>query len=121
MSYERKAVIADLIAGTLRPAEIAIKHGINVANVYTIKAVAKRSGIMNSRGEKSPELRISDESSVFTPEIRERIKDMRDEDLTTTEICQRLGLLYDQVAKVMNRNSSNHVYKLGKRSVKRVD
>lgn len=121
LNYDKEAVIQDLAAGVLSAGDIAIKYGISTGNVYTIRAVAKRKGILNSRGLKTTKMREEDEASVFNPEIRERIKDMRDQDLTTTEICKALNLLYEDVAKVMSRQSSKYGESLWKNLGQPVD
>lgn len=121
LNYDKEAVIQDLAAGVLSAGDIAIKYGISTGNVYTIRAVAKRKGILNSRGLKTTKMREEDEASVFNPEIRERIKDMRDQNLTTTEICKALNLLYEDVAKVMSRQSSKYGESLWKNLGQPVD
>lgn len=107
-SYDKQAVINDIAENKLRPEDIAIKHGITVGNVYSIKSIAKRKGILNSRGYKTVTERMREEQSVLTQELRDRIKALREEDLTTTEITGILngeGLPIDRcdVEKVMAR------------------
>lgn len=116
-------MIIDLAEKNLKPAAIAEKYGITIGNVYTIRSAARRAGIINSRGYKSIGERVKDESSVFTPELRERIKDMRDEELTSTEISLKLmsegiDAPLDMVHMVMARGASDLAVggtKLGKR------
>lgn len=120
--YDKQAVIADLTQKKLKPEEIGRKHGISTASVYTIRSAAKRAGLINSRGEKSIGERVKDESSVFTPALRERIKDMRENDLTSTEISLKLisegiDAPLQKVIMVMARGASDaaHSAKLGKK------
>lgn len=110
--YDKDAVIQDLAKRDLRPAQIAEKYGIAVGNVYTIRSAARRAGIINSRGEKSIGERVRNENSVFTPALRERIKRMREEELTSTEISQKLtaegiDAPYSKVCLVMARAASD--------------
>lgn len=74
----------------MKPADVAEKHGLTVGNVYAIKGAAQRAGIINSRGDKSIGERMKDENGVFTPALRERIKDLREKELTSTEISTLL-------------------------------
>lgn len=111
--YNKQDVINDLTEKKLTPQEIAEKHGISVGNVYTIKAVAVKSGAINSRGTKSIQERLRDEETVFTPEMREHIKDLREDAMTTSEITNLLKAsgteaTFDDVAKVMSRSSSDY-------------
>lgn len=114
--YDKDAVILDLAKKELKPDAIAEKYGITIGNVYKIRSAACKAGIiMNSRGEKSIGERVRDENSVFTPELRERIKDMREEDLTSTEISLKLisegiDASLAQVQMVMARGASNHAH-----------
>lgn len=110
--YDKDAVIADLAAKVLKPAQIADKHGLTIGNLYAIKGAAQRAGIINSRGMKSIAERLKDESAVFTPALRERIKIMREADLTSTEISRALELEgitapIADVQKVMARGASD--------------
>jgi transposase len=113
--YDKQAVIADIAEQKLTPSEIADKYGITVGNVYTIKSAARR-GRTNTLSA-----RLKEEARVFTPEIREYIKDLREKDLTTTEIVRKLarkGLSasFDDVLKVMSRPAIEAAqHKLGKR------
>lgn len=129
--YDKQAVLNDIAENKLRPEEIAEKHGITVGNLYNIKAVAKRRGILNSRGLKTIDGRLEDEASVFTPEIRERIKDLRDHPnaYTSTEISKLLNAegihaTPEDVMKVMARGAnkySEHRPGSGKARVQLVD
>lgn len=108
--YDKQAVITDIAEKKLSPSEIADKYGISIGNVYTIKAASIRAGLINSRGYKSIHQRVKDEKAVFTPAIRERIKNMRDKDLTTTEIHAALakeipGVKREDIEKVMARGA----------------
>lgn len=109
-TYDKQAVINDIADQKISPAEISLKYGITTGNVYTIKAAAVRAGIINSRGYKTIDERMKDEKSVLTPKIRERIKNLRDEDMTTTEITiifNKEGMKVDRndVEKVMARGA----------------
>lgn len=109
--YEKQDVINDLAAAVLSPRDIAEKYNISLDNVYTIRSVAKRSGILNSRGYKTVPERLKDERAVFTPEIRSLIKDLRDLEYTSSEIVpilQRNGIECDRndVNKVMARGAT---------------
>lgn len=67
----------------------------------------------NHHGELRKEFR---EESSLSPELQERIKDMRDQDLTTSEIAKNLsaelhldeGALRNEVEKVMSRSSDKY-------------
>lgn len=112
-AYDKQAVILDIIQKLLCPAEISEKYGITINNVYLIKAAAVRAGIVSSRGHKNIEERMHDENSVFTPELREKIKDMREQDLTTTEITNLLiqkgiQVRREDVEKVMARGANEY-------------
>lgn len=114
-------MIEDLAAKILRPAEIAEKHGITIGNVYTIRSGARKAGIINSRGYKSIGERVKDESTVFTPGLREHIKDLREKDLTSTEISalltgQGIEAPLEKVQMVMARGASDFIgTKMGKK------
>lgn len=111
-SYDKQAVIDDLAERKLTPQEIADKHDITIGNVYNIKAVAKREGLLNSRGFHSLTERARAESAVLTPELRERIKDLREDPAgyTSTEIANMLGLDREDVIKVSARSSGGGRY-----------
>ena len=122
--YDKQDVINDLAAAVLKPREIADKFGISIENVYTIRSVAKRRGILNSRGYKTVPERLKDERAVFTAEIRSLIKDLRDLEYTSSEIVpilQRNGIdcTKEDVNKVMARGATGdhfeHRPKLTKR------
>ena len=113
-SYDKQAVLDD-IAANMPAQEISEKHGITVGNVYNIKAVARRRGLLDSSGYRTLADRQRDEETVFTPELRERIKDLRDDPMayTSTEIARMLteeGIpaTRDDVAKVMARGADAH-------------
>ncbi len=111
--YDKQAVIKDIAEKTLTSTEISEKYGITIGNVYTIKAAAVRAGIINSRGSKTVAERLKDEESVLTPELREKIKDMRARDLTTTEITnllkqQGIKAEWEEVADVMGRGVNDY-------------
>jgi len=121
IKYDKDAVIADL-AAKMKPADVAEKHGLTIGNVYAIKGAAQRAGIINSRGDKSIGERLKDESSVFTPELRERIKDLREQELTSTEISilltkEGIEAPVEKVRLVMARAASElaHGSGLGKK------
>lgn len=116
-TYDKQAVIADIAEKKMTPAEIADKWGLSIGNVYTIKAAAVRAGEVRSDGFKSIDERMQEEKSVLTPDLREHIKDMREQDLTTTEIARILNIDRALVEKVMARGAN--VY--GDRIPKRVD
>lgn len=104
-------MIADL-AARMKPADVAEKYGLTKGNVYAIRQAARKAGVINSRGEKSISERVRDESSVFTPALRERIKDLREQELTSTEIAtllQKEGISasIEQVRMVMARGASD--------------
>lgn len=91
--------------------EIAEKYGITISNVYTIKASARRNGLINSRGYKTIDARLEDEARILDIGLRERIKDMREMDLTSTEIADLLRkegvqVSREDVMKVMARGSA---------------
>lgn len=111
--YDKQAVLNDIAEQKLSPMEISEKYGITVGNVYTIKASARRHGILNSRGLKTIDMRLADEARVLDIGLRERIKDMREMDLTSTEITDLLrkeGLQIDKedVVKVMARGAAQY-------------
>lgn len=121
--YDKQAVIDALAAGKLAPRQIAESFGLTLGNVYTIKSAAQRAGLINSRGHKTLEDRIKDEEGVFTPEIRKRIKDLREKDLTSSdirEILWREGIAstLEDVNKVMARGSTEGYYILKARGEK---
>lgn len=108
-AYDKQAVTLDIIQKILNPAEIAEKYGITINNVYLIKAGAVRAGLISSKGIKSIAEQIEEEKTV-PYEIREKVKDLREKDMTTTEITTLLnkkGILvsWEEVSKVMNRSS----------------
>lgn len=122
--YEKQDVINDLAAAVLKPREIADKYGISIENVYTIRSVAKRRGVLNSRGYKTVPERLKDERAVFTPEIRSLIKDLRDLEYTSSEIVpilKRNGIecTRDDVNKVMARGSTGEHFDHRPKLVKR--
>lgn len=111
-TYDKEAVIADITAKVLKPQQIADKYGITVDSVYAIKSQAKKAGLINSRGYKTIDERIKDEAAI-DPGLRVRIKDMREMDLTTTEIADLLQkegikITRDDVAKVMARGANDY-------------
>lgn len=92
----------------MSPTEMADKYGISLGNVYTIKATAKRTGVVTRSGRSVSGARIENENSVFTAGIRDRIKDMREQDYTSSEITQILNeegmkVSLQDVNKVMAR------------------
>ncbi len=114
-TYDKEAVIADIAARKIKPAAIAEKYGITVGNVYTIKAAAKRAGMIDARGLVPISERSRGEDSVLTPALRERIKDMRADEshaYTTSEITIILykegyiDISRSDVEKVMARSSA---------------
>lgn len=112
-TYDKKAVITDIAEKKLTPEEIADKYGISVGNVYTIKSAAIRAGIIVSKFYKNIDERIRDEKSVFDAPMRERIKDLREKDFTTTEITNLLiakgiPVKREDVEKVMARGANVH-------------
>lgn len=111
--YNRDDVIKDLAAGKLKPSEVADKHGLTVSNVYAIRSAARREGILNSRGYATVTERALIEGKTLNAALRERIKDMRQHDLMTSEIVKILNdegikVTFDQVAKVMSRAAQSY-------------
>lgn len=112
-NYNKDDVIKDLATGEMKPSEIAFKHGTTVSAIYAIRSAARREGILNSRGSRTMSERVREESTVLTPELRERVKDMRDQDLTSSEITRILkseGIVvtFDQVCKIMSRGAQSY-------------
>lgn len=105
-TYDKDAMIADIHSG-MPVAEIAAKYGVTTATVYQTKSKAKQEGKSNSRGLPSYATRVAEEESVFDPETREQIKDLRDQGMSTSEISEELNLDKEDVAKVMSRGSTN--------------
>ena len=122
--YDKQDVINDLADGKLKPREIADKYGISVDNVWTIRSVARKKGLLNSRGYKTVPERLKDERSVFTAEIRSLIKDLRDLEYTSSEIVpilRRNGIdcTKDDVNKVMARGATGDHFEHRPKLVKR--
>lgn len=50
-NYEKEELESDIIAGEMKPSEIAKKHGTSVAMVYTTKNVLKKDGRLGEKKE----------------------------------------------------------------------
>lgn len=80
--------------------------------------IAKTCSKGNSRGLPNAATRKEEEeNSALAPEVRERIKDMRDRDLTSTEIAKELAAelnmdfeaMKAEVQKVVSRGAGNYL------------
>lgn len=102
-SYDKEAVLQDIKDG-ISPKEISETHGVSIGTVYQLKSKNKlETSKTNSRGLPTVTARKEDEASVFNPETRDKIKDLREQSLTTSEIATKLNLDPEDVAKVMAR------------------
>ena len=105
---DRGAIIKDIGLG-MKAKDIADKHNIVIQAVYNIKSDAKKNGLLNSRSQPTVSTRQKEELTVLTPRTREAIKDLRDRDMTSTEIAEELDLDVNDVMKVMSRHSKERV------------
>lgn len=109
LSYDKSLVLQDLAAGELKPVAIAAKHEISVGNVYAIKAQAVKAGVFPAKRRKWAARKFED-TTVFTPELRERIKDLREQEFTTSEIAVILEcsiqLPYEEARELVSRVKS---------------
>lgn len=95
-SYDKTAVEADLRAG-MKPAAVAERHNVNITTVYKMSSLMKRN------------LGAPSQPKQLSADMVEQIQDLRDEEMTTTEIASELGLDFDVVASVPARGAKGEV------------
>lgn len=111
VSYDREAVLADLESG-MKPAEVAKKHKVSAATVYTVKSNAKRpKGKGRPYKPESPDpvgggQKEEDTSGLTLAEIDERdrrkVQNLQEQGLDSLQVAQRLGMRLARVNQFWN-------------------